>query len=284
MIPTHETPSSPRFTWASSWAITPSSSMGSTRRRSPVVTTRSDRRGVAAQREGVGHVVVHNVQRRHAQAEGGAEALGDVGQALVVVLVDRYGADSPERHRGGEPPHAVHDRGAGGEEGDDPGERRDRGPKRTPKRMAGATAVQAHSRIASPPVGGHLDGKDLGGAQARFDVDRLERWKRFERHGGTGLPLPAARSRRDRLPPRLPPPPCEEAWPPPPWLLLPPVSPWWRRPSSRRRRRSGCGCGSCCGCDCDSCWSHHPPGSRRPRRLPPPLPLPGDLGVPGVSL
>ena len=196
VIPTHETPLSPRFTWASSWAITPSSSMGSTRRRSPVVTTRSDRRGVATERAGVGHVVVHDVERRHAQAEGGAQALGHVGEARVVVLVDRHGTDPPERHRGGEPPHAVHDHGAGRDEARRcPTIGETAAQNRTPNRMAGMTAVQAHSRIGAPPVGGHLAGKDLGGAQARFDVDRLERWERFERHGGTGLPLPAARSR-----------------------------------------------------------------------------------------
>ena len=75
--------------------------------------------GVATERTGVGDVVVEHVERRHGQAEGGAEAVGDVEQPRVVVLLDGHRADPLHRHRRCGAPEAVHEGGPDDDEGDD---------------------------------------------------------------------------------------------------------------------------------------------------------------------
>ena len=89
---------------------------------------------------------------------------------------------------GREAPHAVHHRGAGHDERDDAEDRRDRRPEEGAEQQRRDDRSPGTQHDRPPPVGGHLGGKDLGCAEAGFEIERFERQRWLERHRCPRLP------------------------------------------------------------------------------------------------
>ena len=131
--------------------------------------------GIAPEGAGVRHGVVDQIELRHAQPERGAEPLGHVEEAQVVVFMDLHGTDLAQGDTRRSVPQPECNGCAHHHERHHADHRRHRQAEDDTGNDCGEQRRQHAQRDRSAPIGRHFAGKYLGSPQTGLDDPRRQR-------------------------------------------------------------------------------------------------------------